>query len=197
MMWFVLTRAGIWLHRDHTRQGGDSSAHSIAQMATRCYLYTDCVQFIALLALLCLSSQGTAFRLSRDVFQPTSTQSPSEKKRLPISTWIKEEYCRDVKIYSSKGFGKVDGNGGGNQLARTTPQQHKEVTGSYSKLLAKQAKKFEDMKKAGGQTNNDIYARLKGSEICWFIGIFACLFHKRSAPRFGSRISDVLLCGRT
>lgn len=85
-------------------------------------------------------------------------------------------YRSEYELYASKGFGKGGTTGGDSQLARTTPQQAKQVTGSYSKLLSKQSKKFEDMKAAGGQPSNDIYARLKGNEVCWFIGILFLLY---------------------
>ena len=132
---------------------------------------------IVFVVLLCSCLRSTAFLHHRYVAHATSTPSRPEKIKLPIETQRTQGVDRAIRIYAGKGFGRGDTTGSDNQLARTTAQQSKEVVGSYSKLLSKQAKKFEDMKKSGGQPSNDIYARLKGSEFCWFIGKLAYVYH--------------------
>lgn len=69
-----------------------------------------------------------------------------------------------------KGFGKASLSSSSGLLRRTRVQEFHKVTGSYAKLLSKQAKKFEDFKNSGVPVANDLYARLVGEETCWFIG---------------------------
>lgn len=137
-------------------------------------------RYIAFVVLFCSLLRSTAFQHHRT--QITSTPPRSEIRLLPIENQRTQGHGQYIMLCAGKGFGKGDEAGSDSQLARTTAQQSKEVVGSYSKLLSKQAKKFEDMKKAGGQANKDIYARLKGSEICWFIGIFTIAFHDDRSP---------------
>ena len=150
-------------------------------MTNCCFHGRVLVLFTVLLAF-CSSFRCSApFKYGRMSSVTTSTKSIAVLAR----TWGNGHGCRsEYELYASKGFGKGGTTGGDSQLARTTPQQAKQVTGSYSKLLSKQSKKFEDMKAAGGQPSNDIYARLKGNEVCWFIGILflLCLFYQLFCP---------------
>lgn len=71
----------------------------------------------------------------------------------------------------SRGFGKTKIYIPHQQLELTRPGEHREVTGRFSKFLAKRCENFERLKnKSGFPVACDLYARLSGTSTFWFCG---------------------------
>jgi hypothetical protein len=72
---------------------------------------------------------------------------------------------------SAAGFGKPRVYVPHQQLELTRPGEHREVTGRFSRYLAKRCESFEKLKDQNGFTVAcDLYARLGGTPTFWFIG---------------------------
>jgi len=70
----------------------------------------------------------------------------------------------------SGGFGKPKVYIPHQQLEVTRPGEHREVTGRFSRLLAKRCESFEKLKEVGHPVACDLYARLGGTTTFWFCG---------------------------
>lgn len=74
-------------------------------------------------------------------------------------------------------------------LPPTRSGTHRPLKGSYSTVLSQRCATFEQMRYDPNRTSftiHDVYARLKGSETCWFIGKIAHHHNFTSAEAFAS-----------
>jgi hypothetical protein len=68
------------------------------------------------------------------------------------------------------GFGKAKVYIPHQQLETTRPNESREITGRFSKFLAKRCESFERLRKADFPVACDLYARASSTSTFWFIG---------------------------
>jgi len=77
-----------------------------------------------------------------------------------------------LRMAPGKGFGQKRAVEEKETIKTTRATMHKKVLGQYAKMLARESNRFDAIKGAQGSIV-DIYARLEGSQDCWFIGKIA------------------------